>query len=219
MVTLGLVTSMSGGGAAVALAHHGTVVASRACGAGRRASEDLLPAIDDVLRTSGLTPDALEAIVVARGPGSFTGIRVGLATAQGLGRALSIPIRGVSSLALLARAAAATDVGAVIPAGRDDWYVGRFRLEPGRTVEHQGSPWLVPSIDVARLVEGVDAVVAEVDEDLPVGRAPAVRVTAEACARLAALSPFDGWCPTDAVEPLYLRRSWAEEVHGSDDRP
>lgn len=64
----------------------------------------LLPAIDDVLEEAGVDRDELCGIVVGEGPGSFTGVRVAAATAKGLGHALGIPLRAVSSLAAAALA-------------------------------------------------------------------------------------------------------------------
>ncbi len=65
-------------------------------------TEWLLPAIDDLLVKTGLTKDSLDAIGIVRGPGAFTGLRVGLATAKGLALALGCPLLGVSSLQCLA---------------------------------------------------------------------------------------------------------------------
>ncbi|MGY0694891.1 tRNA (adenosine(37)-N6)-threonylcarbamoyltransferase complex dimerization subunit type 1 TsaB [Virgibacillus sp. FSP13] len=62
----------------------------------------LMPAIDQLMKETNMTPDMLEKIVVAKGPGSFTGVRIGLATAKSLAWALDIPVVGVSSLEVLA---------------------------------------------------------------------------------------------------------------------
>ncbi len=65
-------------------------------------SRQLLAAIDCVMRDTGLTIDSLDGIGVALGPGSFTGLRVGVATAKGLALAADKPVVGFSSLAMLA---------------------------------------------------------------------------------------------------------------------
>src|SRR5437016_5420085 len=59
---------------------------------------------DELLRGAGFAPGDLDALVVGTGPGSFTGIRIGLAAARGLALALGIPVAGVSTLAALAAA-------------------------------------------------------------------------------------------------------------------
>ncbi|MGI6659150.1 MAG: tRNA (adenosine(37)-N6)-threonylcarbamoyltransferase complex dimerization subunit type 1 TsaB [Dethiobacteraceae bacterium] len=65
-------------------------------------SERLLPLIDTLLRDIGLQPQDLSGIAVAGGPGSFTGLRIGMVTAKALGQALAIPLCSVSTLAALA---------------------------------------------------------------------------------------------------------------------
>jgi tRNA threonylcarbamoyladenosine biosynthesis protein TsaB len=65
-------------------------------------SERLLPLIAALLNDVGLTPSDLDAVAVATGPGSFTGVRIGLATAKALGQALNIPLVGVPTLEALA---------------------------------------------------------------------------------------------------------------------
>ncbi|UJL47114.1 tRNA (adenosine(37)-N6)-threonylcarbamoyltransferase complex dimerization subunit type 1 TsaB [Virgibacillus sp. NKC19-16] len=61
----------------------------------------LMPAIDKLMREVQITPEQLDKIVVAKGPGSYTGVRIGVATAKSLAWALNIPIVGVSSLEVL----------------------------------------------------------------------------------------------------------------------
>ena len=62
----------------------------------------LMPAIDQLMKETEVTPSDLERIVVAKGPGSYTGVRIGLTTAKSMGWALNIPVIGVSSLEVLA---------------------------------------------------------------------------------------------------------------------
>ncbi|HWZ85963.1 MAG TPA: tRNA (adenosine(37)-N6)-threonylcarbamoyltransferase complex dimerization subunit type 1 TsaB, partial [Thermoanaerobaculia bacterium] len=99
--------------------------------ADRRASEELLPALRRVLESAGRTLADCERIGVCAGPGSFTGLRVGLATAWGLGRALGIPVEAVSTLEAMAEAARSAGAGrvvAVLDAGRGDLVCERFDL-------------------------------------------------------------------------------------------
>jgi tRNA threonylcarbamoyladenosine biosynthesis protein TsaB len=93
-------------------------------------SEGLLPLIDELLGEAGLAPAALGAVVCGRGPGSFTGLRIGLATAKGLCLAAGVPLVCGSSLAPLAAAAGAgarQAVVAVLDARRGEVYAAVFR--------------------------------------------------------------------------------------------
>jgi tRNA threonylcarbamoyl adenosine modification protein YeaZ len=108
--------------------------------AGYRHGETLLPAIDALLVGRAIARHVLAAIVVGTGPGAFTGLRVGIATAKGLAHALGIPLIGISTAdALLA--GAPDDAVLLLPAGPSD----RLVIERGRP---------------ARLVVGAEDVLA-----------------------------------------------------------
>src|SRR5690606_4397524 len=70
-------------------------------------AERLIPMIDEVLRESGQSLKTLDAIAVTEGPGTFTGIRVGVAAARGLALATALPIRATTSLHVIAHRALA----------------------------------------------------------------------------------------------------------------
>ncbi len=105
MIVLALDTALASGG--VALAEGDQVLASLKLGPGQSFSSRLLAAVADLLEQTRLKPADLGGLAVNLGPGFFTGLRVGLATAQGLAFGLGIPAVGVSSLRLLAAAAPA----------------------------------------------------------------------------------------------------------------
>ena len=95
--------------------------------AGYRHGETLLPTIAALLERVELAPASLAAIIVGTGPGAFTGLRVGIATAKGIAHALGVPIVGVSTAdALLA--GAPPDAVLLLPAGPAD----RLVVESGR---------------------------------------------------------------------------------------
>jgi tRNA threonylcarbamoyladenosine biosynthesis protein TsaB len=94
---------------------------------GRTFSERLLPSVSDLLIKAGIQLKALAGIVVVAGPGSFTGIRIGISAAKGLAEGLRLPVIAVSRLELLARKVAASDGIAVLDAGRDEFFVGVHR--------------------------------------------------------------------------------------------
>jgi tRNA threonylcarbamoyladenosine biosynthesis protein TsaB len=115
----------------VALARDGEVVASRSVEQ-QRSSTRLLPLVQEVLEEAGIGIGALGGIAVLRGPGSFTGLRIGLATALGLHQALETPATALPTLPVLAASAgdAAENGGtviAVVDALRGDWSAQAFR--------------------------------------------------------------------------------------------
>lgn len=109
--------------------YNGEVVAESVWLAGRDHGRHLMPLIQQTLERLGLKPSDLTAVAAARGPGSFTGLRVGLAVARGLQVGLDIPLYGVESLEVLANGLPPLDypVWAVLAAGRGRYAVARFR--------------------------------------------------------------------------------------------
>jgi tRNA threonylcarbamoyladenosine biosynthesis protein TsaB len=97
-------------------------------------SERLLALIDEVLGEAGLTPGDLSAVACGAGPGSFTGLRIGLATAKGLCFALGRPLVTVSSLAALAVEAGSGMVLALLDARKQEVYAGLYRVGVGPPV-------------------------------------------------------------------------------------
>ena len=95
---------------------------------GKTYSAQLVPTIVDLLGARHASAARLGAIVVASGPGSFTGIRIGLSTAKGLAEAHSIPIVAVSRLAVLAHKAKTP--AAAFDASRHEYYVLDDSVEP-----------------------------------------------------------------------------------------
>ncbi len=97
---------------------------------GHRHADTLLGLVDGALARQGLTPGDLALVGVGRGPGGFTGVRVGLATGIGLGLGLGVPVWPVDSLAVLARNAAGVG-GVVVPlfdARKGEVYGSAYRV-------------------------------------------------------------------------------------------
>ncbi len=110
----------------------GHVIEARGWVAGYRHGEELLARIEGLLADRGLAPAALGGIVVGTGPGAFTGLRVGIATAKGLAHALGLPIIGVATgSALLAAAGDPATAVLLQPAGPSDRVLSRVG-EPAR---------------------------------------------------------------------------------------
>ena len=79
------------------------ILSSRFYDTDRGQAEMLVPMIGDIVQDSKIQMSDIDMIAVTRGPGSFTGVRIGLATAKSLGLALNIPVIGVSTLDVIAR--------------------------------------------------------------------------------------------------------------------
>jgi tRNA threonylcarbamoyl adenosine modification protein YeaZ len=124
--------------------------------AGYRHGETLLPAIDELLGRLDIGRSRLAAIVVGIGPGAFTGLRVGIATAKGLAHALGLPIIGISTAdALLANAPARSIL--LLPAGPSDRLVAR----PG------GPAMLLPAGTDPDVADGETLVAVDLGERAP----------------------------------------------------
>lgn len=113
---LGIDTSGAAGGVAL-LERDGDGLIERMLAPGLRGSRALMPAVDLLLREAGARRGDLAAVGVATGPGTFTGLRIGLSTAKGLALGLGLPLYGVSSLEALADEAWRLRPGGAAP----DW--------------------------------------------------------------------------------------------------
>ncbi len=89
-------------------------------------ASELLPAINDVMERADIGFGDLDAIAVGVGPGTFTGLRIGIATARALAKANGLPVRGVSSLAVLASGMPAGSRLPLIDAKRGEVYAALF---------------------------------------------------------------------------------------------
>jgi tRNA threonylcarbamoyl adenosine modification protein YeaZ len=129
----------------VALANDdGTLIAERRWASHHRHGEELLQQVDELLAETARSRNAISAVVVGTGPGSFTGLRIGLATAKTIAYALDIPICGISSTLALAAAAANGDgeVVVTLPAGASDRYVHTIKIANSQPAEKK-APQLV----------------------------------------------------------------------------
>jgi tRNA threonylcarbamoyladenosine biosynthesis protein TsaB len=91
----------------------------------------LMPAIDNLMKEIGVKPKELDRIVVANGPGSYTGVRIGVTTAKTLAWSLNIPVIGVSSLAVLAQAGRFFKgiISPIMDARRGQVYTGHYQAK------------------------------------------------------------------------------------------
>ena len=161
---------------------------------GERASRavTLLEDVDALLRQAGAHTRELQGLAVGTGPGSFTGVRIGLATARGLALALGLPVAGVSTLDALA--AGAPGALAVIDARRREVFVPGRVLAPA-DVEIEAARLCVGN-GAVRYRELLESKGAEIPPDRDDRHLPRARFHA-------ALAREFG--PAEEVEPLYLR--------------
>jgi len=104
-----------------------TGISARHTLAERSAAADLLPAIRTLLEDKQIVLNDLDAIVVVHGPGSFTGVRIGVSAAKGLSEGAGKPLIAISRLAVLASLCPSERVHPVLDAGRGEFYVGTYR--------------------------------------------------------------------------------------------
>lgn len=119
-------------------------------------AEHLVPMIEEAMRERGLAYGDIDAVAVTVGPGAFTGIRIGLSTAQALGLSLSVPVFGLSTMQALAldyARQAGRDCVVAIDTRRGDFYAGRFDAQ-GRAM---GAAQAVTAEDVAALAAALPA--------------------------------------------------------------
>ena len=117
----------------VAVAEDGKVLASAYQNAGLTHSVTLMPLLDAMLKNAGLSLQEMDCITVANGPGSFTGLRIGVSAAKGLAWSLELPCCGVSTLAAMAQNLRTFDglIVCAMDARRNQVYNALFEAKDG----------------------------------------------------------------------------------------
>jgi tRNA threonylcarbamoyladenosine biosynthesis protein TsaB len=166
-----------------------------------------------LLAAAGRTAADLTGIGVTTGPGSYTGVRIGLALARGLSLVDHVPVVGMGTLALLAEAAAAADdpVCAVLDAGADKIYVAVF-TRAGERFSEVVAPRVIARSELSTFLqnEGSSAAVVRSEDEAELACRPASivvpgRARIAALANIAARSLLRGeGCSADLVLPLYV---------------
>lgn len=221
-----LALDSSGKTASVCLLRDGTVLHEALLDKGLTHSETLLPLVRQVLADAGLAVSGVDVLAVTGGPGSFTGLRIGMALAKGLALPDNIPALAVSTLRSLAIASGQS--GLVLPAldaRRGEVYWAAFSCQPGvcrRLAPDDAAPasaaaaWLsaLPAGDSPVFWVGDGAQIcynalepAKAQSSLAALRYPIARGTA--------LAAYAAWqrgeaVPAAALRPRYLRLSQAE---------
>jgi tRNA threonylcarbamoyladenosine biosynthesis protein TsaB len=190
-----------------------TFLAYRALNSSQGQADRLVELIDDAIKEAGLSYDELDLVAIDRGPGSFTGVRTGIAAARGLALATGLPVLPVSSLETVAGAvqpAAGSIVLAAQDARRGEVYIQTFddrlrpRDEPRAVAPERAAAALRGHVDLAgsgapliraHLLENIEVTVLPVEPD--------ARLVAKAALRrlVAGARPVPGF----DLNPLYLR--------------
>ena len=224
MIVLGIETSADTGG--VALMRGGRLLGEKSFREGLVHGRELVPAISSLLEGARLSPRDLQLIAVDVGPGSYTGVRVGISTAKMLAWALGARLAAVVSLDAMAQAARALGqtLVAVLDARRAHFYRAVYRRERG-TLARVSGPALVRREDVLASFPRPAILMGDALSRFPdvfgpgaeLSHAPAqfwtpkAAVVAQLGLRMARRAD-----PADCanIEPLYLRLSEAEEKMG-----
>ncbi|MBX7253743.1 MAG: tRNA (adenosine(37)-N6)-threonylcarbamoyltransferase complex dimerization subunit type 1 TsaB [Candidatus Promineofilum sp.] len=180
---------------------------------------ELAPAVAQLWGRTGVAPADLSAVAVAIGPGSYTGLRVGLALAKGLALAHNLPLVGVPTLDIVARSVCRleTDLVVVAQAGRTRVWAGQYQWVAKRGWERVGEPMLTNWEELAARLALPIAFAGEIDANTAklirrANRAAVIAPPAESVRRAAVLAEIGWWRwkrkqtdPADNLAPLYLR--------------
>ncbi len=193
-------------------------------GSGKTHSRHLMAMVDRALEMSGAQLKGIDALAVNRGPGSFTGVRIGISTAKGLASAAAIPLVGVSGLAALAwQACPATHaICAMLDARRNEVYCGHYRFAQGELVPLGPEAVCTPEaavrdVDRPCVLIGDGAQVyrsrlaAVLGDDLLIGPPFRDAIRAGAIAHVSRGRIARGENDLAQLVPMYLRPSYAQE--------
>lgn len=189
-------------------------------------SKTLMPKIQEVMNDAGLGYSDLDALAVTIGPGSFTGLRIGLATVKGIAHAAGLPVIPVSTLEALAYnlSYASGIICPILDARRQQVYTGLFRVNGTGNVERLREDAALSAEELLAILDKYDDPVyllgdgcQAYGETLIAGKenrqvvSPAFRLGMAASLGEAALRHADEATDFHVVAPVYLRASYAEE--------
>lgn len=216
MLILAIETATTGIG--VALADESGVLGRVEIFRGRRHAETLVPVINELLAHTERSRGEISCVAVDVGPGLFTGLRVGVATAKAVALALGVGIVTATSLELLAHELASYgvkgQVAAVLDARRREVFAALFSIESGTCLEVV-PPFVADPAEAAKRLRtygSVSCVIGDAAEKYPTvfGDWPIVAPSLPSVASLASLARTRSPISADEVELMYLRPPDAE---------
>lgn len=227
MKILGIDTSSMA--ASVAVIEDNTLICEYTINTKKTHSQKLMPMIENMLNLSDLSIKEIDAVAICEGPGSFTGLRIGMATAKAIAHVNNIPVIGVNSLEILAANMNLCDkkICSILDAQRNQVYTGRYQYVDGNLTE-------IKEIGIQLIEELLDELSQSKEEWILVGEAvykyedkikeiqniqiPAAsnNVTKAGSLCSVAKGKFDQ--NKDVfncynINPLYIRKSQAEEQY------
>lgn len=203
----------------LALHDGATVLAEFGWRSRRMQTVELAPAVAELWSRTGIGPAEMSAVAVAIGPGSYTGLRVGLAFAKGIALGQKLPLIGVPTLDIVAAAVCRleTDLVAVAEAGRTRLWAGQYEWAPKRGWERVGEPMLTNWEELVARLQVPVAFAGEIDAAAAklirrANRSAIIAPPAESVRRAASLAEI-GWMrwkrkqvdDAETLAPLYLR--------------
>lgn len=213
--------------ASAAIADEKNIIAEFTVNNKQTHSQTLLPMIEKVVDMSGIELEQIDAIAIAAGPGSFTGLRIGSATAKGIGLALKKPVVSVPTLEGLAYRVSVFDgiICPIMDARRNQVYTGIYKMDKGNLV-CLSEQKAVDIHEIMEKLEKYDEKVIFLGDGVEVQRetiekefkkeycfAP-IHLSKQSAAAVAVLGDiyFNQGKAEDAAEhkPIYLRKSQAE---------
>jgi tRNA threonylcarbamoyladenosine biosynthesis protein TsaB len=228
MRTLAIETTDFNG--SVALLEDNKVVAEGCLAANQRSAQWLAPLIENVLNSSGWNMQSLQLLAIAQGPGSFTGLRVGITLAKTLAFALKIPVIGVDTLEVLAEQArhlvdANARIHAVMDAQRQELFVATFTSTNFNTslLQRLGANQILSKADWLESLRAGDVAIGPMMEKWHSALPPDVVIAPLAMqrplARIVGSLALEAYRQGDAGDmwkllPHYFRPSYAEEKQG-----
>ena len=210
---------------AIALCQDQQILAEYSINMGMTHSEGLLPQIDQLLKRCRVEKNSIELLAVSMGPGSFTGLRIGLATAEAMAYSWHCSIHGVSTLKAMAYNIPIEGVllSPVLDAQKGNYYQALYKWENGKLIEVEPVEVVnkerllerLASYDCETLLLGECLKLAKLELPEKIKLAPeALRMPKGSSVALAAYEESD--LEKDkhifGLEPYYIRRSEAEEL-------
>lgn len=216
MLTLGIETATER--VSVAIGGHEGVIALFEIARGRRHAETLAPAIEFICRQADIELAEIGVVAVDIGPGLFTGMRVGIASAKAIAQALRLPIIGIPSLDLLAFASQHTDrvIVPIVDARKGEVFWSMYRPVPGGVqqvsppavggIEELVADLLARSEDALIVGDGAHRYLDEIQEGFRCEVGTDTHPSAAPLVQLAhAKAMREEWVQPREIEPIYLR--------------